>query len=143
MNIDIYRIALRSDYTIGRRYINGIYLCDTLELPENNNALGKPCIPRGIYAVHLTMSPRFHRVLPLLLNVPGYEGIRIHPGNTVKDTKGCILVGWNMERGRLDDSKIAMGMLMRNLNNANNKGEAIRLRLLFFVGTSSTGLFLI
>jgi len=100
MNIDIYRIALRSDYTIGRLYINGIYLCDTLELPENNNALGKPCIPRGIYAVHLTMSPRFHRVLPLLLNVPGYEGIRIHPGNTVKDTKGCILVGWNMERGR-------------------------------------------
>ena len=132
MNIDIFRIALRSDYTIGRMYINGVYLCDTLELPENI-ALGKPCIPRGTYAVHLTMSSRFHRILPQLMNVPGYEGIRIHPGNTVKDTKGCILVGWNLEKGRLNDSRVDMEMLMRNLRAANYKGEAIMLRLLWLI----------
>jgi hypothetical protein len=67
------------------------------------------------------------------MNVPGYEGIRIHPGNTVKDTKGCILVGWNLEKGRLDNSRVAMEMLMRNLRTANYKGEVIMLRLLWLI----------
>lgn len=78
----------------------GGFVCDTLEdkdrkLEEfpNNKQFGKTAIPRGRYKVVLDWSPRFQIMLPHVLDVPGFEGVRIHPGNSAEDTDGCILVG--------------------------------------------------
>ena len=68
--------------------------CNTIEPPEGGNALQpKGCIPRGWYKVQVTKSPKFGRALPLLQMVPGFEGIRIHAGTRVENTRGCICVG--------------------------------------------------
>lgn len=102
------RVAFKPDYTIGKLHINGTYFCDTLELPSfgkpgvNRNA--KHCIQIGSYRVILSMSPKFGRLLPRLLNVPNHEGILLHEGNSVSDTIGCILVGFNTSIGYLTDS---------------------------------------
>ena len=113
MNIVIKRINLHKNYTEGKLYINGVYYCDTLEDPNrdlNKNGIfdngeckvyGNTCIPYGTYKVVLNESPRFKRVLPRLLNVPNFEGILIHAGNSVKDTSGCILVGNKATDGTL------------------------------------------
>jgi hypothetical protein len=66
--------------------------------------------------VVLTHSPRFGRTLPLLVGVPGFEGVRIHAGNYPRDTQGCILVGHNTRRGMLTDSKRTLEALMERIN---------------------------
>lgn len=84
MKLELYRKFLGKDYTIGKLFINGEYFCDTLEdtvRPEGEKILGKTAIPYGTYDIILTMSPKFKRILPLLLNVPNFEGVRIHSGN--------------------------------------------------------------
>ena len=85
-----------SGCTLGKLYeTDGVsckFLCDTLE-PDSFGS--HPCIPAGEYRVCITYSPRFHRDLPLVMDVPNRSGIRIHPGNYPKDTSGCILVGLN------------------------------------------------
>ena len=91
------------DKTPGRLYIlkpGGAkeFLCYTLEDVVRTDGIkipGQTTIPAGTYSVTVTQSVRFKRLLPLLLKVPGFEGIRIHGGNTVADTEGCILVGAN------------------------------------------------
>ncbi len=80
--------------TFGRMYINGKPVCWTLEDQEREEKVyGKTAIPTGTYKVTITYSNRFKRELPLLIDVPNFAGIRIHPGNTAADTEGCILVG--------------------------------------------------
>lgn len=76
---------------------------------------GQTAIPAGTYQVVLNQSPRFKRVLPLLLNVPGFEGIRIHPGNKAEDTDGCILVGDAPAPDWLGQSKVAFDRLFAKL----------------------------
>lgn len=117
MKLLLKRIALKSTYTIGKLYIDGKYFCDTLE-PKvrdlNRNGFfddgekkvaGKTAIPYGTYKVTLTLSPRFGRILPLLHDVQEFVGVRIHSGNTVDDTQGCILVGFNRAVGKVLDSR--------------------------------------
>lgn len=85
-------------YTIGKLYVDGVYFCDTLENPVRPEGVKIPnetAIPYGTYEVVVNFSPKFKRVLPRLLNVPMFDGILIHRGNSVKDTSGCILVGEN------------------------------------------------
>lgn len=109
------RVAFKPDYTIGKLFINGTYFCDTLELPSfgkpgvNRNA--KHCIQIGSYRVILSVSPKFGRVLPRLLNVPNFDGILLHEGNSVSDTSGCILLGFNTSIGRLTSSKRTVNYL--------------------------------
>ena len=105
-------------YTISSLTIDGRYLCDVLEDPVRifgprgeGKIKGNTAIPAGIYRVIRTMSPRFKRILPLLLDVPFFDGIRIHPGNTAADTEGCILPGLNKVVGKVIDSRIWFGEL--------------------------------
>ena len=86
MLINLIRNTPTGNAVTGRLIIDGRAVCDTLENADH-------IIPTGTYPVRLTMSPRFGEVLPLLDHVVGRTGIRIHPGNTARDSSGCILVG--------------------------------------------------
>nr|DAG98510.1 MAG TPA: hypothetical protein [Crassvirales sp.] len=131
MNIEVKRIALKDTYTIGKLYIDGAYFCDTLEdkdrgLEENMPIekimfLKKPhitAIPTGTYTVILNYSNRFKRIMPLVMNVKGFAGIRIHAGNTSEDTDGCILVGENKAKGKVLNSKDTYNRLLERIKSA-------------------------
>lgn len=108
--VEVKRIFMCSEYTIGKLYIDGAYFCDTLEdtVRAGEKVYGKTAIPAGTYKVKMTWSPRFKRYLPELLNVPNFSGVRIHSGNTATDTEGCLLLGLNKVKGRILNSKDAV-----------------------------------
>jgi hypothetical protein len=131
MEILIKREYKKKDYTISKMYINGEYFCDTLEdtdrgltqvmtLAEIKEVKedGRTAIPIGRYQVAYTYSPRFKKHLPLLLQVPAFEGVRIHSGNTHKDTEGCILLGENKAVGKVLNSRKTMDEFLRILKPA-------------------------
>lgn len=100
------------------------FLCWTLEDTERERAgvpvevwkiPGATAIPRGRYKITITFSNRFQRMLPLLNNVPGFSGIRIHPGNTSEDTEGCILPGMNRDTDSVTQSRTAFTFLFNRL----------------------------
>ena len=118
MKIKLKRTFKGAEYTIGKLYLNDEYFCDTLEdvvRPEGRKVAGKTAIPTGEYKVVLTESKRFKKLLPLLINVPNFTGVRIHSGNTHHDTEGCILVGENKVKGRVINSRATMNRLMAQL----------------------------
>lgn len=134
IKILIKRIARKPNYTIGNLYINGKYYCDTLEDKDRglkqtdslvsikaNKIYGKTAIPTGEYYVNLTYSPKFKRILPVIQNVKGYEGIRIHSGNTADDTEGCILVGYNSVKGMVVKSKATLESILKILMQGDDK----------------------
>lgn len=119
MELTLKRIAKKDTYTIGKLYVDGEYFCDTLEDKDRGltsdmslkdikkiKVYGQTAIPSGRYRVTMNMSSRFKKVMPLLLNVPGFDGIRIHSGNTAADTQGCILLGQNKVVGKVINSRI-------------------------------------
>ena len=119
MKIVVNRIAKKPTYTIGKLYINDKYFCDTLEDTDrniNNNMSiaeiiskklrGKTAIPTGTYQLSITYSPRFKKNMPLISPVKGFDGIRIHTGNTSEDTDGCLLLGENKVKGKVINSKV-------------------------------------
>ena len=111
------------------------YLCDTLEptwRDYNNGAYkikGRSAIPEGRYAVVITYSPKMKQWLPLLLNVPKFSGIRIHAGNSAKDTEGCILVGENREVGKVLDSRMWLSRLKEKIVEAKERDEGVWIRV--------------
>lgn len=118
MKLLLQREPSTKQSTPGKLFIDGQFECHTLEdivRPRGVKVYGQTAIPAGTYQVVLTMSPRFKRVLPLLLNVPGFEGIRIHPGNTAEDTDGCILVGDAPAPDWLGQSRVAFDRLFAKL----------------------------
>ena len=124
MKLILIRHARRADYTIGRlEDENGKKICDTLEPIWRNYDGGemkiprKSAIPEGTYRVVITKSQRFQKYLPLLVGVPGFEGVRIHAGNTSRDTEGCILVGQNIQVGKVLWSRSTLEKLMRLIEN--------------------------
>jgi len=128
MKLQLKRIFFGDTYTIGKLSIDGIYFCDVLEDKNRDinhdgkldevKVFGQTCIPFGVYKVIITMSQRFKRELPLLLNVPGFDGIRIHAGNTSVDTHGCLLVGVNDQKGKVSNSQATMAKLFTILKKA-------------------------
>jgi Family of unknown function (DUF5675) len=106
--------------TYGKMYVNGTYECETLEdqvreVPGHPvkewKISGETAIPSGTYQVLLTPSPHFgNKLMPLLVGVEDYEGVRIHPGNFVKQTEGCILVG--KERQNVGDNWSVTGPVL-------------------------------
>lgn len=122
--LTLTRIAKRTDYTIGRlEDENGVKICDTLEPTWRDFKGGelkvprKSAVPEGTYQVVVTKSKKFGKYLPLLVGVPGFKGVRIHSGNTVNDTEGCILVGQNLIKGKVLLSRLTLEKLMRLIEN--------------------------
>lgn len=130
MKLKLERKHKKPGYTIGHLEVDGIYFCDTLEdqvrnLQQEKKLPGQTAIPAGIYEVVVNISPRFKRKLPRLLNVPGFEGILIHRGNTPKDTAGCILVGENKIPGQVINSTPYELQLTEMIERAQASGESI------------------
>ena len=116
MQLNLFRAWLGERETIGDLFVGNEWFCYTLEdtvRPDGTKVPGETAIPDGEYDWIVNYSPRFKRELPLLLNVRGFMGIRIHPGNTHLDTEGCILVGdaVDVDRGTLLRSKAAFDRL--------------------------------
>ena len=89
---------------------------DKVQTPK---VYGQTAIPFGRYKIEMTFSRRFGRTLPLLLDVPGFSGVRIHSGNTIHDTEGCILVGIARSLDTILQSRVAMGLLLSFLCHSN------------------------
>ena len=122
MKLKLKRIFKGEKYTIGRLYIDDVFFCDVLEdkvrdLSKEEKVWGQTAIPEGTYKIIINYSNRFKRDLPLLLNVPQFEGIRIHPGNTEVDTHGCLLVGINSQKGKVTQSRITFDKLFAKIKN--------------------------
>lgn len=116
MLLELKRIYPLKKCTIGTLSIDGLFVCYTLEdvvRPPGIKIPGDTAIPEGEYEVIIDWSNRFQKFMPKLLDVPDFEGIRIHPGNTHKDTSGCILVGMekDIEHERILRSREAYGLV--------------------------------
>lgn len=132
MELTLNRIERTENSTIGELKINGIWECWILEdkdrglrqdLPfkDAQKVYGKTCIPSGRYEVIISWSNRFKRQLPLLMKVPGYEGIRMHPGNSEADTLGCLLPGQTKSVDFVGASRAAFAVLFVKLQHAMDK----------------------
>jgi hypothetical protein len=118
------RMVFTDESTIGELYIDGDFFCYTLEdTCRRNKVPGKTAIPAGHYEIIVTQSVRFNRPMPLLLDVPNYEGIRIHTGNTALDTDGCILVGLRQGENVIYDSRKTFDLLFPEIEKRLAKGK--------------------
>jgi hypothetical protein len=122
VNLELKRRWLTPRSTIGELFVDGVLECFILEdryrPPPEKKVYGQTAIPCGRYEVRITHSPRFGVDLPLLINVPGYEGVRIHPGNTADDTEGCLLPGRRRAADQLFESRLAFEPLFAKLKAA-------------------------
>ncbi len=119
MQLKLVRQVFTQNSTIGRLFIDGEFECHTLEdMVRPEKIYGETAIPAGSYQGVISMSERFKTRLPLLVDVPGYTGVRIHPGNTKADTLGCILVGQSKATDSIGASRAAFAVLMPKLEAA-------------------------
>lgn len=151
MKLLVKRTYKGPKYTIGKLYVDGQYFCDTIEDVDRglkqgmslNDILrikvkGKTCIPYGTYVVtvnvvsgkysNYTKYPFAKEVgarMPRILNVPGFEGILIHPGTTAEDTDGCLIVGQNKIKGKVINSQVTWRNLYKLLEKASKRRELI------------------
>jgi hypothetical protein len=129
MELLVKRETFTNDSTIGKLYINGAFHCFTLEDRVREVKIPKvTAIPKGKYEVIINFSNRFQQMMPLLLNVPNFQGVRIHSGNYSTDTDGCLLVGSTKGVNMIGNSKAQYAKLMVALRKA-TKGEKIWLTI--------------
>lgn len=153
MNIELKRVARKTLYTIGRLYIDGKYICDTIEDKDRGLTQSMPltqikrikiksqtAIPTGTYTVVMNVkSPSFSKktyyntfckgYLPRLLNVPGFDGILMHRGVDQNSSAGCIILGYNTIVGKVTNSREAFEQVYKQLKSASNKGEKITITI--------------
>ena len=153
MELKLIRKEKEANYTIGDLFVNGILFSQTLEDKDRGltqdmpleeikakKVYGKTAIPTGTYEIDMnTISPKFQArswakpyggKLPRLLNVPGYEGVLIHDGNSASDSSGCLLVGKNSIKGMITDSTRTFHTLMSKfLLPAKVQGERITITI--------------
>ena len=153
MRLTLRRIAKKETYTIGHLYVDGIYVCDTVEDKDRGlkshhpleqiskvKVYGETAIPMGTYTIDMDkVSPKFIGCswakpyggkIPRLRSVPGFESILIHTGNTAASSLGCILVGINDKVGRVSDSQKTFKRLMDDyLVPAHERGETITITI--------------
>ena len=142
MKLRLERKYRCSNYCIDKLYINNEYFSDALEDSDRGltdtmsleeikkiKIKGNTCIPYGTYNITITYSPRFKKNLPLLNNVKGFDGIRIHSGNKPQDTEGCLLPGFNKVKGQVIDSRVTTDKLIAQIQQALNKGEKVTITI--------------
>ena len=129
MDLHLARTSSNKYCTIGKLYVNGQFECFTLEDSPILRVDNKGPIPVGEYSVIIDFSDRFQKYMPHVLDVPGFTGIRIHKGNTDKDTEGCILVGIEEGKDCIQGSKIAYDHLLIRLKNAESNDDSISLSI--------------
>jgi hypothetical protein len=124
MNLKLVRKYRKETYTIGKLYVDGVYFCDVIEDKDRGlddtmfladilikKKYGETAIPYGTYKVEINYSPKYKRLMPQIMNVKGFGGIRIHSGNTAKDTLGCLIVGKNTKKGMVTESRATYNKL--------------------------------
>jgi hypothetical protein len=144
MELILHRRFLGEEYTIGSLSIDGEYFCDTLEDKDRGLTQSTPleeirkikiphetAIPTGVYKVIVNLSPAKKRMLPRLLDVPGFSGILIHRGNTKHDSSGCILVGENKVKGKVINSTLYEKRLVEILSEV-QENQLIQLKITNF-----------
>jgi hypothetical protein len=138
MELKVIRDVFGENTTTGKLYINDVFECFTLEdkcrglnsnMPldeiQRIKVYGKTAIPTGRYEVTTSFSGLFNKTMPLVKNVPGYEYIRIHPGNSEKDTLGCILLGEARSADWVGNSKAAFNRFFPKLQAALKAGVKV------------------
>lgn len=126
MNLALIRELSANGCTIGSLTVNGTFECYTLEdVVRDEKIHGETAIPAGTYEVRVTFSNRFQRDLPLLIGVPNFEGVRIHPGNTAANTEGCILPGQTRTDSSVGASRLAFNPLYAKILDAWKRHEGI------------------
>ena len=124
--------------TIGELTVDGAFECYVLEDQvreitgqpvEQWKVRGDTAIPRGIYRVDITPSARFKRELPILVGVAGFEGVRIHPGNSSADTEGCLLPGRTRTDRTVTESKAAFNALYAKIRQALDDGDVVTVEI--------------
>ncbi len=138
LNLKLERKWKKEKYTIGNLFINGVFFSNVLEdttrglrqdmTPEEIQKIkihGQTAIPSGRYEIRVTLSARFRRQLPILLNVPGYAGVRIHPGNNDANTEGCLLPGKNDRVGQVSNSRATMAILQQRIEETIAQGGKV------------------
>lgn len=131
MDIKVSRKVYTEKSTIGELSIDGAFECYTLEdmVRAGAKVPGKTAIPAGTYRVIIDMSARFGKLMPHVLDVPGFDGIRIHAGNTDADTEGCLILGRVKKRDRVEDSRAALVFFAAKLETAIQLGESVTLTI--------------
>jgi hypothetical protein len=138
MLLEVRRQPSACGCTLGSLYVDGEFECFTLEdvireVPGQPVASwkipGETAIPSGSYQVTVNMSDRFQRLLPQLLDVPGFAGVRIHSGNCAADTEGCILVGRRCGVATILESRLAFQALFTKIQAAIDRNEPVQVRI--------------
>lgn len=136
LQVLITRNWRKSEYTIGKLYVNGQQLCNSLEPIDRRlfqgqpiadiarlKVKGKTAIPTGTYRLQIVFSPKFNRELIEIMDVPGFSSIRIHAGNRVTDTEACVLPGINSAVGMVTESRKYENQLTAMVKETTAKGE--------------------
>lgn len=136
MKLLLQRTERTATCTMGKLFIDSTLFCDTLEPTErrlhniSDKVKGRTAIPTGVYRVEIAYSNRFGCRMPRLMDVPMFDGILIHPGNTAADTAGCILVGITDKVGHLHSSRMMYNLLRGRIDRALMCGEQVTINVL-------------
>lgn len=143
MEITLKRRYLGPEYTVGSWYFDDVYLCDIMEDkvrdinrdgdlddPGEGKVFAETAIPYGRYKIELSMSPKFKRVLPMILNVKHFTGIRVHRGRTAKHSHGCLLPGENKAKGQVLNSEKYEIEIIKQMMDATNRGEKMFINII-------------
>ena len=139
MEIKVIRNVLTSEYTVGELYIDSVFYCHTIEdryrkiQKKEDKIYGVTAIPCGSYPVVLDFSSKYSKMMPHILDVPYFSGIRIHSGNSDEDSLGCLIVGDycpGVAGGWLKNSRIAYSKVFEKLQQASDKSERIFITIL-------------
>ena len=128
MELTLIRTESSDVCTLGKLYIDGVETCYTLEdvvRPDGEKVYGRTAIPAGRYRIVVNHSNRLGATLPLLMDVPNFQGIRIHTGNVAADTEGCILVGTGYADNAITGSRDAFAMVFPEIRDAFQQGEEV------------------